>query len=45
MPEYLAKLRKMVNGALALRGIPAEQRAWWDGYRQCLDDVGAELDE
>jgi hypothetical protein len=46
--EYLGKLRKMADGALASidRNAVEEphrnnerQKSWWQGYRQCLDDV------
>lgn len=49
LKEYLGKLRKMAEGALRSvdrntaedpKGRDHEkQRAWWQGYRQCLDDV------
>jgi len=44
--EYIAKLRKLADGALAAidRRIPAAElfpgeRQRWEGYRQALDDV------
>jgi hypothetical protein len=45
---YLSKLRRMADGALRSidrrdREDPKHsnerQRSWWQGYRQCLDDV------
>lgn len=46
--HYMDKLRKMAEGALHAvdrneREDPkkdhSRQRSWWQGYRQCLDDV------
>ena len=46
--HYMAKLRTMAEGALRSVERHCEedpkkdhdrQRAWWQGYRQCLDDV------
>jgi hypothetical protein len=40
--EYLAKLRRICEGALRCKtDVAKEQRQWWLGYQQCLDDVGA----
>jgi len=46
--DYMNKLRRMANNALHTieRNDKEEgtknrdrQRSWWQGYRQCLDDV------
>jgi hypothetical protein len=42
MLEYIAKLRKVVDGALACdTDVAKEQRQWWEGYREALDVMQA----
>jgi hypothetical protein len=48
MSEQLGKLRKVAEGALRTidrrecevpKADHSRQKAWWQGYRQCIDDV------
>jgi hypothetical protein len=48
MTEQLSRLRKLAEGALRTidhresespKQDHSRQKAWWQGYRQCIDDV------
>lgn len=48
MTEQLDKLRRLAEGALRTidrregelpKADHSRQKAWWQGYRQCVDDV------